>query len=266
MRIFLVSLILAFSTSYISAQYPMAAGSQSGIYIFLDNNIPKEGYFEVFRSPAGRNSFSSLGKVTAPADENDLTSRISKYEPVFSDMGHYLQKDIDAMWNYLQNNAVMDTLVPVNYPVMHLAAGTAFFDDQVSKNTDYKYKVEYYENNSLKYSKTTSAVSYPGKFNIAAPAFRSEHATHNNIYTDWNIIADPYLYIFRVYRRQNMAGNFEKVNVIKGFYNRGDSLVLVVNDTTVNPRMVYEYYVEPLDRLGNPGGKSLKSTTTSFRK
>ncbi len=29
--------------------------------------------------------------------------------------------------------------------------------------------------------------------------------------------------------------------------------------------MVYEYYVVPLDRLGNPGGNSPKSTTTSFQ-
>ncbi len=62
-----------------------------------------------------------------------------------------------------------------------------------------------------------------------------------------------------------MAGDFEKVDVIKGFYNRGDSLFLVVNDTTVNPRMVYEYYVVPLDRLGNAGGNSTRSTTTSFQ-
>ena len=265
MRIFLVFLMLSLSSFDGSAQYPLAAGAPSGIYIFMDNHIPKDGYFEVFRSPAGKNSFKSIGKISAPASEDELTGRIRKYEPAFADLGHYTRAGIDYMWNYLQKNTVMDTLRPVNYPVMLLAAGTAFYDDQAEKNTSYKYKVEYYENNSQKYSKTTSAASYPGKFDIKAPVFHSEKATHHNIYTDWYITSDPYLYTFNVYRRQNMAGEFEKVNVVKGFYNRGDSLFLVVNDTTVNPRMVYEYYVVPLDRLGNTGGNSPRSTTTSFQ-
>jgi len=264
MRIFLIFLIPVLSSPDGSAQYPLAAGAPSGIYIFLDNHIPKEGYFEVFRSPDGKSSFKSIGRVSAPAGENDLINRIRKYEPVFPDLGRYSRKDMDKMWNYLQKNMVIDTLVPVNYPVMHLAAGTAFLDDHAVRDTKYKYRIDYYENHTLKYSKNTSAVSYPGKFNIAAPTFHSQHTSHHKIYTDWYISSNPYLYAFRVFRRQNMAGDFEKIDVIKGFYNKADSLFLVVNDTTVRPRMVYEYYVEPLDRLGNPGKASSKSAISSF--
>ncbi len=96
------------------------------------------------------------------------------------------------------------------------------------------------------------------------PEFHSVNADRAKVYIDWMVREDPYLYSFRVYRRQNMAGEYEKINPERGFYTNGDSLFLVMNDRDVKARTVYEYYIEPLDRLDNAGKASDPAVVSDF--
>ncbi len=63
------------------AQYPLAAGSPGGIYIFLDNRIPKEGSIRVERSSAGKGGENLIATVEAPKNLAGLSERIQQYEP-----------------------------------------------------------------------------------------------------------------------------------------------------------------------------------------
>lgn len=247
-----------------SAQYPLATGSPQGIYIFLDNRIPVNSGYEIFRSEEKRNNFQSLGKVEAARSIDELRERIMKYQPLFNDLGSYSEADIVRMWDYISKYPVIDTLPPVNYPVMHLAAGTAFLDQTAVEGIRYEYKVVSPGDEGRDRGKPTDAVSLPFYPVLPLPVFNNSNPSNNYIYADWSVQADPMLYSFRVYRRQNMAGEFQKIETERGFYNRGDTLFLVVNDRNVRPRTVYEYYIEPLDRIGNPGKPSGVSMITSF--
>lgn len=245
-------------------QYPLAAGSPQGIFIFLDNHIPSDGHMEIQRAQAGKNRYSSIGSVYAPTTREELAGRIHFYENYFPDLGNYTDADIDRMWKFINKSSVIDTLPPVNYPVMHLAAGTAFLDTIAAENENYQYKITYYKNNSASGTKNTGAVSFPGHPELPVPEIYNQHSNHKQIFIEWYIKPVPELFSFRVYRRQNMAGEFKRIDVIRGFYNREDSLFLIMQDTLLHPDFVYEYYIETLDRLNNPGASSEIAHTSSF--
>ena len=246
------------------AQYPLAAGCPHGIYIFLDNRIPREGEIRIARSVEKKGGESMLATVEAPKSEAELTRRIQEYEILFDDLGHYTAKDIGRMWNYLQKNTIIDTLPPVNYPVMHLAAGTAYLDREAKSGVKYTYTITYYRNGRIADTKKTDAVSLPVNTSLPVPEFISSSTDHGRNYIEWLVGEDPYMYSFRVFRRKNMAGEFEKITPERGFYNKGDSLFLVMNDVSTEPRTVYEYYIVPLDRLENAGTASATTIVSGF--
>ncbi len=246
------------------SQYPLAAGCPHGIFIFLTNRIPADGYIQVSRTAGDGNRESLVATVEAPKSIEDLTDRVHRYEPLFSDLGHYSESDIRRMWDYLSNNRLIDTLPPVNYPVMHLAAGTAWLDQQADSSVAYTYSISYYRKGRIADTKKTNPVTLPVSVDLPVPEFHSRNVDVRKIYIDWLVKEDPYLYSFRVYRRRNMAGNFEKIEPERGFYNQGDSLFLVMNDRHADPRTVYEYFLEPLDRLGNAGQHSDPVVVSGF--
>ena len=162
-----------------------------------------------------------------------------------------------------ENNKI-DTLPPVNYPVMHLAAGTAFLDEDVKNGIEYTYSIKYYPDGTLSDTRSTKKITLPVKSLLEAPIFNSKNIGNGKIYIEWYERQNPLLYSFRVYRRHNMAGNFEKIVPVRGFYNKGDSLFMVITDNGISPRDVYEYYIEPIDRLENPGPASVPAVVSSF--
>ncbi len=263
-RITGITLILLLSVRSVHSQYPLAAGSPHGIYIFLDNRIPKDGEIHVQRSAQGKKGENLIAVVEAPGNFDELKDRIHRFEPLFSDLGHYSDRDMRRMWDFIQNYNVIDTLPPVNYPVMHLAAGTAFLDTTAKKGIAFTYTITYYRTGRIMDTKKTNAVSLPVSNDLPVPEFHSMETDQNRVYVDWMVEADPYLYSFRVFRRKNMAGEFSKITPERGFYNKGDSLFLVMNDRSAEPRTVYEYYIEPLDRLENPGKPSDPVVTQDF--
>jgi len=263
-RLALIALFLIPASSLFSQEYPLAAGSPHGIFIFLSNRFPSNGYIQVARSTGNKNRQDLIATIEMPKNLDDLTDRIQTYEALFSDLGHYSDSDIRKMWDFMQVNTVIDTLPPVNYPVMLLAAGTAYLDQDAEPGVKYTYTITYYRSGKISDTKKTNTVSLPPETNLPVPVYHSKNADTRKIYIDWQVDENPYLYSFRVYRRQNMAGDFEKVNVERGFYNKGDSLFLVMNDRTTSPRTVYEYYIEPLDRLANAGKPSSTVVVSGF--
>lgn len=264
MRILYFFILLIFFSADLKSQYPDAAGSPHGIYIFLDNHIPGNEGLQIYRSEGTTNNFQLIGKVTAPSGTEELRERILNFEPLFSDLGSYTEEDILKFHEYLSTNTTIDTLMPVNFPVMHLAAGTAYLDQTAEKGKKYRYRIEGKSGIYEEGSQTTEEVSYPGTPAFSSPVVSRIKTDRTNIYIDWSMIADPAILSFRVYRRQNMAGAFEEIEPEKGFYNQGDTLILLVNDWTVKPMTIYEYYIEPLDRLANPGKPSVKTLANSF--
>lgn len=257
-------ILFALISPVVTAQYPLAVGSPHGNYIFLDNRIPTGGRFEIFRSESNKDNFQSIGKAEAPNSLDELIIRIRFYDTLFTDLGKYSDKSIIRMWEYISQYAIIDTLPAVNYPVMHLAAGTAFLDRTAKRGIPYKYRIEEVSERSKTSRQITEAVSWPGKPALPTPIANNSNTDHKNVYIDWYISPDPYLYSFSVYRRQNMAGEFLKIPAEKGFSNRGDSIFMVMNDRTILPRTSYEYFIKPLDRLGNPGVPSEVVQVASF--
>jgi len=247
---FLLLLIICTCNSF--AQQPKAYNAPDGIYIFLDNTLASNYHVDIERSPAGQNNYVKAGTMAAPSTQQQLINRINQFASYFSDQGTYTQQDIDTLWVYLQHHTSLDSAFPVNYPLMFVAAGNAFYDTVAEKNTAYTYKVSYYRNGKLTGTKTTNQITYPKPARLPKPVLHDSHAGKYRTYLEWSMPADQMLNSFAVYRRQNLAGEFEKIQPLKGFYTRKDSLFLVVNDTLVKPAFVYEYYITPLDLVGNP--------------
>ena len=261
----IIYLLLILSTNYVAAQQPKAYNAPDGIYVFLDNTLAPDFRVEIERSTAGQNNYTKAGTMAVPSNRQQLATRINQFAASFSDQGTYTQQDIDTLWAYLQHHTSLDSAFPVNYPLMFVAAGNAFYDTTAKENTSYTYRLSYYHNSKLISTKTTDQISYPKPARLPNPVLQDVHAEKYRVYLEWNIAPDQMLNSFAVYRRQNLAGKFEKIRPVKGFYTRKDSLFLVVTDTLVKPAFVYEYYIIPLDLVGNPSlNKSTITQTATF--
>ena len=261
--IFLLLLIICTDTAF--GQQPKAYNAPKGIYIYLDNTLAANYHVDIERATAGQNNYFKAGTVAAPSSRQQLTTRIKQLASYYSDQGTYTQADIDTLWAYLQHHTSLDSAFPVNYPLMFLAAGNAFYDTLAEKNTSYTYRLSYYHNSKLIGTKTTNQISYPKPARLPKPVLHDKNTGKYRVYLEWSIAPDQMLNSFAVYRRQNLAGEFKKIHPVKGFYTKHDSLFLVANDTLVKPAFVYEYYITPLDLVGNPSlNKSDITQTATF--
>ena len=50
----------------------VAASIPKGIFIYLGNHIPKQGYYQIEKEIVGERKFTGIGKVTAPQNEQEL--------------------------------------------------------------------------------------------------------------------------------------------------------------------------------------------------
>lgn len=232
---------------------PSAISTTNGIWIYLGNEIPKDFRYEVFRKE-GKGNFNLIGTTSYPSDEKEMKTKVDRYEPMFPALVKLGDREISRMRKFAENNTTTDTIAMNNLPVMHLAFGTAIFDNDVHPGSSYQYSVRKVTGKDTRvWERQSNAVSFPAKTDILKPVFSNKEESATQILLRWFVPEQKMLNSFSVYRRVYGQGDFRLINAVKGYNASHDTVFLISIDTTVRVPGFYQYYLQPLDIYGNNG-------------
>ena len=232
---------------------PAAISTTNGIWIYLGNEIPKDFRYEVFRNE-GKGNFNLIGTTSYPADEKEMKTRVDRYYPMFPDLDRLGEREILRIRKFAEKNTTTDTIAMYNLPVMHLAFGTALFDNDVHPGGSYQYSVRKVTGKETQvWERQSNLVSFPAKTDIMKPVFRDKEESAAQILIRWFVPEQKRLNSFSVYRRVYGQGDFRVINAVKGYNASHDTVFLIAIDTTVGVPGFYQYYLQPFDIYGNKG-------------
>jgi fibronectin type 3 domain-containing protein len=232
---------------------PAAISTTNGIWIYLGNEIPKDFRYEVYRKE-GKGNFNLIGNTSYPADEKEMKTRVDRYELMFPVLDKLGEREILRIRKFAEKNTTTDTIAMYNLPVMHLAFGTAFFDNDVHPGSSYQYSVRKMTGKDTQvWERQSNLSSFPAKTDILKPVFIDKEESATQILLRWFVPEQKRLNSFSVYRRVYGQGDFRVLNAVKGYNASHDTVFLIAIDTTVRVPGFYQYYLQPFDIYGNNG-------------
>jgi hypothetical protein len=232
---------------------PVAIATPKGVWIFLGNEIPRNFEYQVSRKE-GSGNYKPAGVVRFNGDLKELKAKTAKFSGTFGDLDMPGEKEISRIRDYAMKHKTTDSLVSVNLPVTHLLTGTAFFDPDAMPGTVYQYQVKKSKPQSTE--KTSNVIQLPAKPDLLKPVFKSKAEFEDHIVLQWFVPQQKSLAAFALYRRVFGTGEFEKVDIKKGYNSSRDTIYLFTDDTLVRNPGYYEYYLKPMDIYGNAGPSS----------
>ena len=251
MKFFICLLIFNYNL-FSQQEYPLAIGGASGIFVNITNS---SGSYIIERTETSFEKWIEVGKTTNPVSEVEFAERLTALSPQFPDYFFPSEKQVTQIWNiWLRTNLVDSIPYWGNIPFVKTALGTMYFDAMANLNTEYQYRISNAEN--VQQKEFTNEVYFPRSYKNDAVSFYSSSAETNKIFLEFRTIGEKAPSSFRVLRRDNGTGNFERINSMNGFNKNKDTLSLVSNDTSVTAYNFYNYFVLPLDLFGNEGTPS----------
>ncbi len=251
-----LAILIPAAPSTAQDQQPTAVSTENGIWVYLGNEIPAEFQYQVLKKE-GEGEFRLIGETSCSEDPLTMRERIEKYHPLFSHLNKPDDSDLKHLQDYLSRNRTTDTLYISNLPLMHLALGTAFLDQETEEGKTYQYMVRKITGSDRQSTEQVSnSVQYPVKTDILQPVFIDKQEGRSQIILRWYVPEQRNLNSFVIYRRVFGTGEFIKAEVERGFTTSSDTIFLVAADSTVENPALYEYYVKPLDIYGNSGPDS----------
>lgn len=253
----IIALALAFLAVSIIAHaqegQPTAAGTEQGIWIYLGNEIPHGFQYQILKK-TGQGRFNVIGTTTYPRDATSMMAIIDENYPFFPAMEKPGDAEVSYLRGYAATMKTADSIYIPNFPLMHLALGTAFFDRDVENGQSYQYMVRKIRGGDQRADESVSnTVNYPESVDLLQPKFSEKHETSFQITLRWFVTEQRGLNFFQVYRRVFGLGDFEPVIATKGFSTSGDTIWMIVADSLITVPAIYEYYIVPMDIYGNRG-------------
>lgn len=241
------------------ATLPVAKPVSQGVWVYLGNYIPKNSHYEVERKKEGSQRYEKLGQAGAPPSENDMKKRVQQFQKYFETLDALSPEEVNRMWQYIQAHDRMDSMYSNNLPMMHLLAGTAYFDANADKNTGYVYRVTLTGADGKSISKKESNVSSALQ-RIALPEiiFSEKKYADGKLSLHWAVKDQMDMAHFNIYRTVFGKDEYQKMNsenhrIEKGIYYEKDSLKLLAIDSLGRQPAWYEYKIAPVDAFGNEG-------------
>lgn len=252
MKIIIYLMTLLCNNLFGQQEYPVAIGGASGIFIDITNS---PGSYIIERSETSSENWIEVGKTNNPLSEVEFNERLTALNSQFSDFVFPVEKQITQIWNIWQRTNRVDS-IPYwgNIPFVKTALGTMCFDATAKLNTEYQYRISNVEN--VQQKEFTNSVYYPRVFKNDNISFYSSSAEVNKIFLDFRTFGGNNPSAFRVFRRDNGSGSYQKINAVNGFNITNDTLSLVLIDTSVTAYNFYNYFIQPLDLFGNEGTPS----------
>lgn len=259
-RILVLWSFFSFTACYVFAQdngagdVPVAVPVSHGVWVYLGKTVPKNMQYKVERSKGDSKRFEKLSDVTAPASESEMKDRQMAFGKYFEKLDPVNDKTINRLWQSIQKYESTDSLFSDNLPVMHLLAGTAYFDASAAKGEDYVYRVSLISRDGKNVSTKESNAS--GKFRkgeLPSIKFVNSKYASGKLELNWSVKDPLKMSHFNVYRSVFGKDEYQKIQIEKGLYNQKDNLILLAIDTIGTHPAWYEYEIAAVDAYGNEG-------------
>lgn len=242
-------------TSHAQEKEPTAVATEKGMWVYLGNEIPSGFQYQVLKSE-GNGDFVPLGTTAYRGDQGTMKTVAEKYFPLFDNLD---KPDDDALLylrNYASGSRTTDSVYISNFPLMHLLLGTAFFDPEVTAGKTYRYRVAKIAGKDRLWERTSNRVNFPADADLPTPQFSSKQEFATQVVVRWYVPGESSLSSFLVYRRVFGKGEYQRMDITRGFNISQDTVYLIASDTVVQNPALYEYYIRPLDIYGNSGPES----------
>ena len=239
-----------------SGDSPIAKPVAHGIWIYLGNRLPKNMEYQIERKKQGSEKYKKIGSTTAPVSESEMEQRQQTYGQYFTTLDPLDQGEINSLWEYFVQHVTTDSIISNNLPMMHLAAGTAFFDNTADENTGYVYRVSLLGTDGSKISQQESNVSTSLQENsLPTIYFSSKKYADGKLSLTWGLMDKKEMAHFNVYRTIFGKDDYQKIKIEKGAFSKKDSLMLLAIDSLGKGPAWYEYKIAPVDAFGNEGDR-----------
>src|SRR5690606_13059316 len=155
-----------------------------------------------------------------------MKSLVEKFYPLFRNLDKPTDSELSFLRDYASRNKTTDSVYISNLPLMHLLLGTAYFDPDVTAGKRYRYRVEKISGKDRLWEATSNTVCYPAEPDLPAPRFSSKQEFASQVVVRWYITGESSLNSFLVYRRVFGKGEYQRLNIERGFNISQDTVYL----------------------------------------
>jgi len=253
----MIALILLFSAFSVSAQYPAAGPGSDGIFIEFDKQLPVGFSYKLERRVAEEKAVWQIIHTAAmpTLSTGEIYNRLVS---VNTKMPFYPIPDsvsIQKFINLVKGKKTTDSIYVYNaYPPYLEVLGTGYYDNSIAANKKYEYRVSKMDKSGREFeSFVIKAISYPGvKKNFKAIS-KDVMPSGNKINIRYSITGDSKPIGFKIYRQNYLQTPFREIHPFTTYSSGSDGITMLMTDTLVLPKMIYNYMVVPFDILGNEG-------------
>jgi fibronectin type 3 domain-containing protein len=258
MKWLLYSLILLFSNALVAQEIqPILNFAPNGFFIEITKQIPQNGYYQILRKENSAIEFQQIAVIAPPVNFEDFYNRLilsNAKNPIYDLPTNYF---LTKIWNIIIKTHNLDS-IPIYgaMPYFQEALGTGYYDNTLTINHLYTYKIQFYANNKLISETTTEPLIF--KKSTAVCKIHSASAIANENYIKLNFASSKTNKPFKVkvFRNIYLQTDFIEISPDIIYNNSNDSVFARILDTNVVKGIIYDYFVLPFDELGNEGQNS----------
>jgi hypothetical protein len=253
----------------------LAHGGNAGNYIELGRAMVSkekpylgiEHYLIERREAEGDAMWKEIASVSAPSRYDEFLLRLAESSLFVPEPVKLAESDFIQLWEQIQNsNGRVDSLFYVGFLPIRLALGLAYLDTSAKIGTWYLYRVSTIKTNgAIERTVYSKPVSFPEILLLDPPKYFSKQAHSNEISIRWQTRKKTNV-TFLAFRRVGLSP-FVPIDPIRVATTKGDTLILAIRDTLVQPNLDYAYFIAPQDFYGNfaPISDTVTVLTTNFQ-
>ncbi|MFQ3609630.1 MAG: hypothetical protein SNJ55_13430, partial [Chloroherpetonaceae bacterium] len=274
--ILLMSVMIGATTLWAQKSHSgLAHGGNAGNYIELGRAMVSkekpylgiERYLIERREAEGESVWKEIASVSAPTRYDEFLLRLAEASLFAPEPVKLAESDFIQLWEQIQNsNSRVDSLFYVGFLPIRLALGLAYLDTSAKIGTMYLYRVSTIKTGgAIERTVYSKPVSFPEPLSLDPPKCISKQVHTNEISIRWQTRKKANV-TFLAFRRVGLSP-FIPIDPIRVATTKGDTLILAIRDTLVQPNLDYAYFIAPQDFYGNfaPISDTVSVLTTNFQ-
>ncbi len=207
---------------------------------------------EIERLEGEKKRWKKIGQLETPGSVRDWLQQYEAYAPLFPQTLTDKEQSLELCWQYIREQREIDQQAMFRQPAIQLAMGFAWMDAEAEADVRYQYRL-------LKDGQPIAQdgiLFQPNDLEHSPLAALAGSRDEPFPQTRWLGRPGEGIVDFLVFRRAGSGSAVEQIFPLRQMGMAGDSLLLVVTDTTLARQGVYEYRIQPIDMLGNRGDMS----------
>ncbi|MEI6124045.1 MAG: hypothetical protein WCQ95_10515 [Bacteroidota bacterium] len=257
--------ILAFAvTTGVFAQPFKGKAYKTGNYIFCGKELPRQFAYLIEKKSLTDTSWQVVAKLNAPKNEAECKAAMLNLPIIIAENTTVDDAMVHKLWLRAQLTTVIDSLYAMAFdPRYQSALGCAWFDEGLTQNSNYTYRISKLTKNGEKTRIDEVTIAFPSNSysgTLRAARFKIDEGF---ISISYEIVDTVNTSSMKVFRSRYKENKFTEVYPKIYFTRENNRIVGVVNDYSGLKDVTYSYLAVPFDVLGNMG-KQTKDTLSVY--